>query len=98
MGLPNLLKMIDDLLVASKTLLSHVKDVIRVLEICRTNSFTLGRDKFFFAKASVSFAGFLVGRQGVAADPEKIKAIASFPTPKNITCLLYTSPSPRDRG
>jgi hypothetical protein len=35
----------------------------------------------------VHFAGYLVGGDGVAADPEKLSAIAEFPRPVNITQL-----------
>ena len=32
------------------------------------------------------------------ADLKRIGVHSSYLDPKNITCLLYTSPSPRDRG
>ena len=45
---------------------------------------TLNPKKFQFAQESVNFAGYVISRDGVQADPKKVKAIAEFPTPKDI--------------
>ena len=35
----------------------------------------------------MKYVGFLIGSKGVQADPDKIRAIIDFPSPKNITEL-----------
>ena len=59
----------------------------KMLMNCREHGITLNPEKFKLAQDEVKFAGFIIGSKGVKADPEKIKAIAKFPTPTNITDL-----------
>ena len=47
----------------------------------------MNRKKFEFAQEEVKFVGFIVGKNGVKADPAKIEAIKNFPEPSNITEL-----------
>ena len=47
--------------------------------------FSLVRD--LPSSPTVTFAGYSVGREGVAADPKKVEAITAFPTPKCISDL-----------
>ena len=54
---------------------------------CRENNITLNRDKFEFAKDNLKFVGYIVGKDGIMADPEKTQALKKFPTPKNLTEL-----------
>ena len=75
------IKVVDDILAADRNFRTHVKKVIMILELCRKHRVTLSRDKFCFARRQVDFVGFKVGRQGIAADPEKVAAIARFPRP-----------------
>ena len=85
--LPNLHCVVDDMLSAHEELPSQYSAVREILTVCRENQITLGGAKFKFAASSVHFAGYLVGGDGVAADPEKLSAIAEFPRPVNITQL-----------
>ena len=43
----------------------------------------------------IKFLGHRISVEGITTDPEKVKAIQEFPTPKNCkqlkSCLLYTS-------
>ena len=40
-----------------------------------------------FLKSKVKVLGFIVGREGVEADLEKIRAVSEFPTPANIKAV-----------
>ena len=77
----------DDTLIHDKNLEEHYQRVRAYLTTCRENQITLNRDKFEFAKSSLKFVGYIVGKDGVTADPEKISALTMFPRPKNITEL-----------
>lgn len=85
--LPNLHCVVDDMLTAHEDLPSHYSAVREILTVCRENQITLGAAKFKFAASSVPFAGYVIGSDGVAADPSKLSAIADFPRPVNITQL-----------
>ena len=45
------------------------------------------RSKCSFGQVSVSYLGHMVGSEGVSADPEKIEAMANWPTPRTIKAL-----------
>ena len=44
---------------------------------------TLNKKKCVFKKRSLVFQGYVFSDQGIAPDPEKIKAVEEFPTPGN---------------
>ena len=82
--LPNIVK-VDDLLCYGDQFDKHVKDMRTLLETCRENKITLNKAKFQFARYKAKFAGYIVSRDGVEADPDKVDAIAKFPRPENVT-------------
>jgi hypothetical protein len=84
---PNVEKVVDDLLIHNATFPEHVCNVIQVLERCREHGITLNPKKFAFGKQNVTYVGYQVGTEGIAADPTKLNAIAKFPTPTNISEL-----------
>ena len=83
--LPNLEKVVDDVLLHDSNMDDHLNNVRRFLTRCRETGITLNPKKFILAKSSVPFAGYIVSDKGISADPNKIKAIADFPKPKNIS-------------
>jgi hypothetical protein len=86
-GLTGLVKLVDDICIFSDTYEEHVEAIKRFLDRCQAHGITLNADKMKLAKPEVKFAGFLVGREGIKADPEKLAAIRCFPTPRNLTDL-----------
>ena len=85
--LDNTERVIDDTLIHDRNLNDHIARVRNYLEECRKHRVTLNRKKFEFAQEEVKFVGFIVGKNGVKADPAKIEAIKKFPEPSNITEL-----------
>ena len=86
-GLENTEKVVDDILCHDKSFKEHFKRVVKLLEKCQESGITLNPKKFVFAAESVDYVGYVVGRDGVKADPAKIAAIKDFPTPTNLTEL-----------
>lgn len=85
--LKNIQKVVDDLLIHTKTFSQHVDTIRAVLHRCRDNGITLSKEKFAFCQPRVKYAGYIVSSTGITADPTKISAISQFPTPTNITEL-----------
>ena len=85
--IPNLAKVVDDIIIWDKDLDTHIQHIKDVLNRCRTHGITLNADKVCLAAQSVSFCGYTISGNGIAANTEKIKAITDFPTPANITDL-----------
>ena len=86
-GIPICVKVMDDILLHDEDYLAHLQRVDAVLTRCRRNGITLNADKFTLAAPTVSFYGYVLSEEDVAAYPRKVKAIAEFSTPVNITDL-----------
>ena len=84
-GIPNMQKLVDDVIIYGSDLNEHLENVRMFLERCREHGITLNESKFRLAQTSVPFAGYIVSRDGIKADPNKLKAIKNFPKPKNLT-------------
>ena len=86
-GVPQCVKVVDDILLYDEDYLTHLQRVNEVLSRCRTHGITLNADKFVLASQDVSFCGYQLSTKGIAADPEKVRAIRDFAKPANLTDL-----------
>ena len=86
-GLPNVVKVVDDMLAFDATFDGHVNNLRSLLQRCREHRITLSVEKFKFAEQELVWAGYAIRHGGIAMDPAKIEAIAEFPRPTNITGL-----------
>ena len=85
--IPQTVKIVDDILAYDYSYRDHLAHVISILQRCEQYGVTLNPDKFRFAEAKVDFCGYTVSSEGYTVDSRKVKAIANFPKPKNITDL-----------
>ncbi|KAF1333614.1 Pol protein, partial [Globisporangium splendens] len=65
----------------------HKRHLRSVLQCLRDNSLYCNLKKCIFGASEIPILGCYVGKAGVRADPEKIKAIADWPIPKNVKDL-----------
>lgn len=86
-GLPGVSTFCDDILLTGKDRQSHIKTLQLVLDRLRANGLKINKEKCIFLADSVSYLGYIIDKQGVHTDPEKIKAIKEMPLPLNITQL-----------
>lgn len=86
-GVSKCTKVVDDVLVWDTTLEEHLDRLRQILERFRQHRITINRKKFVFARPTTHFCGYGISEDGVHADPAKVKAIADFPVPANITSL-----------
>lgn len=75
-----------DIMVYSASWNDHLSHLRKVLSILREHQLFLNGSKCEFG-SSLSYLGHIINREGVSADPEKLHAIESWPTPKNIKQL-----------
>jgi Reverse transcriptase (RNA-dependent DNA polymerase)/RNase H-like domain found in reverse transcriptase/Integrase zinc binding domain/Retroviral aspartyl protease len=73
----------DDILVYSCSLETHIDHLTQVLHILRSNQLVVKPSKCTFVVSQVAFLGHLISVSTVAADPDKLKAIADWPPPSN---------------
>ncbi|KAL1532876.1 hypothetical protein AAHA92_32836 [Salvia divinorum] len=79
----------DDILIYSKSIEEHARHLREVLEVLRENSLYAKLSKCTFCVDQVVFLGFVVGKDGVRVDEEKIQAIRDWPTPKNVSEVRF---------
>ena len=76
---------IDDILVYLKSKKEHEYHLGLVLQRLREHKLYAKLDKCKFWLEEVAFLGHIVTREGISVDPEKIKAVAEWPRPTNVT-------------
>ncbi|MCI10617.1 RNA-directed DNA polymerase (Reverse transcriptase), partial [Trifolium medium] len=74
----------DDILVYSKTAAEHHVHLTQVLSVLLSNSFVANQSKCRFGCEHVDYLGHIISGKGVAVDPDKIKCVTAWPTPKNV--------------
>lgn len=76
---------LDDIIVATPTFELHLKILKEVFNRLKDANLTVNLKKCEFCRPSLKFLGFIVDRQGLRTDPEKVSAILNYPTPKTTT-------------
>ena len=77
---------LDDVTLFRGTPQEHNSRIREVFEKLRQFNLKTEPDKCEFLKTEISYLGHVTS-EGVRPDPEKIKAITNFPTPKNTTYI-----------
>jgi hypothetical protein len=75
---------IDDILIFSKSEAEHQAHVRLVLEVLKRERFFVCKAKSSFAQSEIKYLGHIVDKQGIRLDPKKVKAVQTWPVPKNV--------------
>lgn len=75
---------LDDILIYSKNMEQHRQHVHKVLQKLTESDLRTSPDKSYFHKQEVEFLGFILTPNQIKMDPQKIKSITEWPTPKNV--------------
>ena len=86
-GLPYCFVYVDDILVFSPDLSSHVVHLREVLELCRLHGLTVGLPKCVFAVSEIEFLGHNLTSSGCKPLSKHTSAIKEFPTPTDKPAL-----------
>ena len=79
--LPRVFVYLDDILVASSTLVQHINDVRAVLSRLDAAGLTVNRKKCVLGLTQVNFLGHVVSAAGIVPIPSKVDAIDAMPQP-----------------
>jgi hypothetical protein len=74
-GLDYVLAYIDDILIYSETIHQHLKDITEVLSRLRMAGLMLKPSKCFFVRPEVKYLGFILSKDGLRPDPNKVKVV-----------------------
>jgi hypothetical protein len=76
---------IDDILIYSKDEKEHEEHLRIVLQILREHKLYAKLSKCEFYKDQIQYLGHVISKEGIAVDPDKIKAIMNWPEPKDVS-------------
>jgi len=77
----------DDVLVRSPTWAQHLKDLREVFIRFRQANLRLNIAKCKFVQPRLPFLGYIVSKEGIRTDPEKVRAMVEFQQPKDAHAL-----------
>lgn len=77
----------DAILIYSPTWSDHLANLDQILNLLLQHHFFAKLSKCQFGVTSVDYLGHIISHQGVKADLNKVLAMVSWPTPKNISAL-----------
>ena len=85
-GMPWCKKIVDDILIWATTPSELESRINQVVQKCENLHVTLSKSKFHI-DSCLKFAGCVVSASGVTPDPDRISALANFPTPSDQTSV-----------
>ena len=77
---PDILKIVDDALLQAPTKRKVLRKLKIALDCCKRHNLTLSKKKLTIGQ-EINFAGYIIGKDGVKPDPNRVKAISNFPAP-----------------
>ena len=86
-GLPYCYAYIDDLLIASNSPEEHKEHLRQVLDRLSEHGIIINLSKCEFGVKELNFLGHRVNSQGIQPLPDRVKAVADFPTPTSLRKL-----------
>jgi len=78
---------IDDITIYSKTFDEHLQHLRSTFTKLREAGLKVQPDKCQFGKTSLSFLGYIIGKNGIKPDPSKVEKVQDYPVPNNLTTL-----------
>lgn len=79
---PFLFKYLDDIIISTPDFDTHLRILNEVFKRLKDAGLTLNKEKCKFCVSELKFLGYIVNRNGLQVDPEKVSAIVNMPRPK----------------
>ena len=79
---------IDDLIIFSSTFEEHLQRLRLVFDRLRQCGLKLAPNKCDLVRQEVSFLGYVISKDGIRTDPEKINKVLEWPVPRNSKELM----------
>jgi hypothetical protein len=76
---------IDDILIYSKNREEHEEHLRLVLQVLRENQLYAKFNKCDFFQNKIHYLRYVLSEEGVVVDPDKIRSIMEWPTPKDVS-------------
>jgi transposase InsO family protein len=86
-GIPNVEVFLDDVVIGGKDVSEHLQALEVVFSRLRRNGLKLKSSKCVFLVNEIKYLGYVLSKDGVKTDPDKVEAITKIPRPGNVTEL-----------
>eukprot|EP00253_Pinus_taeda_P009102 PITA_09102 len=74
---------LDDITIFSRERSNHLQDLNQIFQRCKKYGISLNPKKYFFALDQGKLLGFIVSKDGIYIDPDRINKISEIPFPHN---------------
>lgn len=78
---------LDDIVICNSSFEEHLSALRWVRDQLLSAGLTVNLEKCQFARSSLKYLGYIVDKQGLRTDPEKVNAIVNYPKPATYTEL-----------
>jgi hypothetical protein len=75
---------VDDILIFSKTEAEHLNHLAAVMRRLQQHKLMINMKKLSFMRTQLIYLGFFISANELKMDPEKIKVIKDWPSPKSV--------------
>jgi hypothetical protein len=75
---------LDDILIFSKTEAEHLNHLAAVMRRLQEQKLMINMKKLSFMRTQIIYLGFVISANELKMDPEKIKVIKDWPSPKSV--------------
>jgi hypothetical protein len=82
---PHVFVYLDDIVVISSDFDTHVSILEKVFDRLRAAGLTVKKSKCQFCRPELRYLGYVVDKDGLRVDPEKVAAIVNVPEPSTVT-------------
>ena len=76
---------LDDTMIFNKTKEEHLEHIRQVLQRLKEEKLLINLKKYSFMQEEIVYLGFVISANSLKMDPEKVKEILEWPTPKNVS-------------
>jgi hypothetical protein len=77
----------DDILIYSSSITEHLRHLRTVLTVLHQHQLFVKKSKCDFGVPSISYLGHIISADGVAMDPEKVRAVTDWPQPRSARAI-----------
>lgn len=82
---PYLFVYLDDVIIVTQTFEKHIEVLSEVFSRLKHAGLTLNKEKCQFCRTELRYLGYVVDKNGLHVDPEKVNAILRIPTPTKVS-------------
>lgn len=75
---------LDDIIIVTPTFEKHMEVLEEVMRRLQEANLSINWEKSHFCRPELKYLGYIVSREGLHVDPDKVNSILNYPAPKNV--------------